>query len=244
MPVASEIKMVNVSTRASSLSSTKLFATTAGRYDQRMSRPHFPNNSPIAPPPSPRRKLSVSNWRISCERPAPIASRIAISRRRAEARARSRLATFEHAMSRTSPTIVSNTAPPRSSGRRIPGNTTASASGATEILRPLFESGYCCSSARAALLKFASACAAVTPGLSRPAVLKTVEPRSCSQSPDWRDTTAGAIIDGSHISGPNIDVTPLNPLGATPTMVKSRRLSVIVRPTTSELPPNRRCHKL
>ena len=57
------------------------------------------------------------------------------------------------------------------------------------------------------------------PGFKRPAVLNTMAARSCSQSPFCFASTCGAIIEGSQISGPNIEVTPLNPSGATPTMV-------------------------
>ena len=50
--------------------------------------------------------LSVSNWRTIRSRLAPIANRIATSRRRAAAFANNRLATFAHAISRTAPTTA------------------------------------------------------------------------------------------------------------------------------------------
>ena len=56
------------------------------------------------PPATPSTRLSASSWRIRCPRPAPSAARIASSRRRPVARAMSRLETFAHAISRTSPT--------------------------------------------------------------------------------------------------------------------------------------------
>ena len=54
-------------------------------------------------------RLSTNNWRISRPRVAPMASRSAISRRRAEARASSRLATLAQAINSTKPTIPRST---------------------------------------------------------------------------------------------------------------------------------------
>jgi len=51
-------------------------------------------------------KLSVSNCRINRKRPAPNAIRTANSLRRSAPRASNRLATFAHAISSTSPTII------------------------------------------------------------------------------------------------------------------------------------------
>ena len=65
-------------------------------------------NTPAAPPPSEMRRLSVSSCLTSRCRLAPTASRTAISRRRAVARASSRLARFTHASKSTSaPTAAS-----------------------------------------------------------------------------------------------------------------------------------------
>ena len=55
------------------------------------------------PPITASRHDSVSSWRTSCQRPAPIESRIAISPLRAADRASSRFAMFAHAMRSTSP---------------------------------------------------------------------------------------------------------------------------------------------
>ena len=49
-------------------------------------------------------------------------------------------------------------------------------------------------------------------------------------------------MDGTHTSGPKTAYNPLNPLGPIPMMVKGVLLSLIVRPTMSEAPPNRPCH--
>src|SRR5205807_8484116 len=53
--------------------------------------------------------LSVSSWRQRRQRPEPIDIRTAISFRRADARASSRVATFTHAISSTSPPIDNKT---------------------------------------------------------------------------------------------------------------------------------------
>ena len=68
--------------------------------------PHRARRTPSAAPESESRTHSVRSWRISREREAPIASRTAISFRRAAARASIRLATFAQAMSNTSPTTA------------------------------------------------------------------------------------------------------------------------------------------
>ena len=59
---------------------------------------------------------------------------------------------------------------------RNPGLIVACASGTSVTLRPLLSLGYSCSSCRAIVLRFASACCTDTPGLSRPVTLK-ISPR-------------------------------------------------------------------
>jgi hypothetical protein len=63
---------------------------------------------PPALPIRPSSRLSVSNWRSSRPRPAPIAMRTANSRERARARLSSRFATFAHAINRTMPEMISS----------------------------------------------------------------------------------------------------------------------------------------
>ena len=65
--------------------------------------------NPVTPPTSASIRLSVSNWRTRRPRPAPSASRIAISFCRPVERASSRFATLAHAMRSTRPTIAVNT---------------------------------------------------------------------------------------------------------------------------------------
>ena len=63
--------------------------------------------SPAAPPANASTALSVRSCRMIRTRPAPIASRVATSFRRAAARARSKPATFAQAINNTMPTAVS-----------------------------------------------------------------------------------------------------------------------------------------
>ena len=90
--------------------------------------PHFAMANPATPPIAESSKLSVSNCRIRRMRLAPIATRRAISLRRAMARVNSRLATLVQAISKTNPTVASKT---RSVGRTAP--TTFSCRGTTVI---------------------------------------------------------------------------------------------------------------
>ena len=61
---------------------------------------------PMSAPASATSRLSAMSWRMRRRREAPIASRTAISRSRALARASIRLARLPQAMSSTSPAIV------------------------------------------------------------------------------------------------------------------------------------------
>ena len=97
------------------------------------------------------------------QRPAPIAARIAISFRRAVARATNRLAIFAHAISSTNATAPNRI---QSVSRTVlPTSTTI----IERIRMPLleFESGYCFLRLAAMLFMSAWACAAVVPGFRR-----------------------------------------------------------------------------
>ena len=106
--------------------------------------------------------LSVSSCRATRPRVAPSAVRIASSRRRALARASSRLATLAHAMRSTNPTAPSST---RSGVRTSPVR--FSRSETALMPRSLSSVGY--SRARAAAMPSSSACACFSdvPALSR-----------------------------------------------------------------------------
>jgi hypothetical protein len=109
--------------------------------------------------------------------------------------------------------------------------------------RPAFWPGQARSSPRASVDMWVCACVMVTPGASRAAPLNDMADRSVKSEADSLGSTSGAVIDGTHRSGPNNAVTPMNPLGATPTIVKSIAFRRIVAPVMSARPPKRRCQK-
>ncbi len=101
-------------------------------------------------------------------RPAPIAARIAISRRRPEARASSRFATFAQAISRTSATALSRT----QSVERT--SLTSSSCRLCDVNAALRSSavGYRWRYSLAESFRRACAWSSETPGFSRPATWK------------------------------------------------------------------------
>ena len=87
----------------------------------------------------------MSNWRTICQRLAPTATRTLISLDRPAALARSRLATFEQAISSTNPTAPSNA----QKSNEICGPRMRSTKGSACGQRSLFVSGYCAAKRRA-----------------------------------------------------------------------------------------------
>ena len=71
--------------------------------------PHAASNNPSPPPATASSVLSVRSWRMILPLPAPSAARTANSRLRPIERAKSRFATFTHAIESTKPTAASNT---------------------------------------------------------------------------------------------------------------------------------------
>lgn len=63
--------------------------------------PQYAHSSPRAPPKQDSSRVSVSNWRMILERPAPSASRVDTSFSRAAVRASRRLARLAHAIRST-----------------------------------------------------------------------------------------------------------------------------------------------
>jgi hypothetical protein len=113
-------------------------------------------------------RLSVSSWPASRARPAPIASRIANSRRRPSARSRSRFDTFAHASNNTSPAAAANTANDCVTEVRYAGQNFEWLASKTMAVRLPFVAGS--SRATAPAIACNSACArpTVTPGRIRP----------------------------------------------------------------------------
>ena len=133
-------------------------------------RTSTPQTASSRPRPAPSRlssRLSVSSCRTSLERPAPSAVRMAISDPRAAARARSRLATFAHAISSTKPT-----APSRSSIALRMSPTVASRSGTAVNPRFALSSRYAAASCAPIASISALTLAAATPGLTRPIAVR------------------------------------------------------------------------
>ncbi len=79
--------------------------------------PHDASRRPSRPPTADSSTLSRSSRRTTCQRLAPSATRIVISRARSDARASSRLPTFAQEISSTSATAAVST---RSTGRTLP----------------------------------------------------------------------------------------------------------------------------
>ena len=130
--------------------------------------PTMPSAEPSAAPAKESSTLSVSSCRTMRPRLAPIAARMAISRRRPMARANSRLATLAQAISRTKLTAPASTSRDE---RTLP--TMASRMGSTlKLWLACSALGICARYSAAEVLKRALAWASETPGFSRPAALK------------------------------------------------------------------------
>ena len=140
------------------------------------------NSQPTPPPGSASSRLSVNSCPTIRRRPAPSARRMPISFTRAAARASSRFATLAQATSNTRPETHKASMAPRRSAF-VPSVIRPSGSETICTFVSALFSGYCSASASAIRFKSASACARVTPGLSRPSALNLAQPRSVSQAP-------------------------------------------------------------
>ena len=116
MPTSTVVKNVNAITRPSRLTCASR-GTSGGLSAIKPWTAQRATNNPHEPPINARKVLSVSNCRISRQRLAPSAARVAISRCLVDARARRRLATVAQAISRTKPTAPNRTS---NAGRTLP----------------------------------------------------------------------------------------------------------------------------
>jgi len=108
--VASKVaKAVKPIAQPSSGTPSAMRGSPAGASLTSHASPAAATSSPPNPPAVASTKLSVSNWRVICQRPAPNAARSANSRARKDARASSRLAMFAQPISSTKPTAPSRT---------------------------------------------------------------------------------------------------------------------------------------
>ena len=114
-----------------------------------------------------RRMLSVNSWRAIRSLFAPNENRMAISRRRAVARASRRFATFAQAIKSKNPTAPNRT---KSVGRMFP--TVASFKATTFDVHPVFVPGYSCSSRLEIATISACAWSMLAPGFSRAITVK------------------------------------------------------------------------
>ena len=109
-PVSRETAKENPSNRASGVRCRSSGNVPVGSRLNSTRTLQYAKTRPASPPITARITASVTNCEMRRQRPAPIATRIAISFRRDTARASSRLATFAHAISKTNPTTAPSTA--------------------------------------------------------------------------------------------------------------------------------------
>ena len=177
-------------------------------------------------PPAPANsRLSTSNCRSSTQRPAPNASRTAISFRRWVARARRRLVTLVQAMSSTSITAPRSVA----SAVRTLGPASRSCRAIAVTLLPALLSGYSFASRAATASRPLRAEASLTPGFKRPMTyIPGCQPR-CS-------VHAALCPTGVHNSTRRGN---WNAAGRMPTTVYGSPFNATVRFNTPGSPPKR-----
>ena len=133
IPVPSDNASVKASTRQS-IGASNLIGRLGGFNANNAGAIQLARKKATHPPRNATSVLSISICRISRPRPAPSATRMAISRRRAVACANRRLAAFAQAISSTRPTTAisspakASTKPRRGAGTRVTGKAAASLS--------------------------------------------------------------------------------------------------------------------
>ena len=130
---------VNASTRQSSARSSDTVLCHVLNCCTRSALLHFANTSPNAAPVTATIRLSMKSSRAIRQRELPSARRTLSSRRRASARASSRLAMFAHATSSTSPTattIAKSGVSKRAAQRRVAGGSRCQRERLAERLGP------------------------------------------------------------------------------------------------------------
>ena len=145
--------------------------------------------TPSRPPPAASRIDSARIGRATSQRPAPSAPRTAISRRRLDSRASSRLAMFAHTMSSRNATAPSSTI---SAGRDAA--TSCSCAATTRALHRSLLSGCAAAMRPASTATSSCACASVAAGVIRPT---TVSERARRDAPCM---SLGSNASGVHTS--------------------------------------------
>ena len=242
--VSNESATVKARTCASGRRSSAIGADPRETSRTRDLLPHWERRRPRLPPSADKSTDSVSNCRTKRPRPAPIASRTAISRCRADARASKRFATLAQAIIRTSPTTdirmrrgMENRSRSWESPR-LPSSIASRVSRTSFLNRLSFIPAAIPFCMRTKIgSSTVRACPHVSPGASRPTMRSQV-----TLWPVQSDGgAAGCTASGVQISGASPTVSPKNSGGATPTMVKAVPLKVNVWPSTLGSRPKRRC---
>src|SRR5580693_5848348 len=242
VPKSNPLSRVTLAVNANTVQSSDIlncdvsqgFASSVGNVRQ----PAKARATPSAPPRAESKRLSVSTPRNTRARPAPRASRKATSLCRAIERANSRLAMFEQAKRRTRPTTAISTSSgfanivfernnPRLPSSRSSRGMVVFASGCN-VERTTAESD----ASRAAWAVISAALPFERPMIFNHHTWGLDAPRSDPFLP--RGSTSGCELKGRKRSG--LDCTllaPVNPDGATPTIVTGTMLTLIVRPATA-----------
>ena len=240
---------VNASTRTS-MRRSKASGIGKGRLsDATADVIHHASSVPPIAPSSEIRRASVTSWRTSRLRLAPIARRMPISFCRPDARASSMLATLAHAISSTRPTTVIR---PAAMGTRIGsavGCRCTSLVAFSDRRRALFVIGLAASSRDMISVRFARASSIDFPGFSRARMNSQRSARRSRRVVPVGDgmvsctptgSTSSDADAGIHSSGERTGTMPRKPAGATPTIVYTVPRMRTVRPTTSAAEPSSR----
>ncbi|CAM4242417.1 hypothetical protein COEX109129_14910 [Corallococcus exiguus] len=189
---------------------------------------HSAASNPAPPPSADRSALSTNSSRAMRPRLAPSASRTDVSASRDAARANSRCMRLAHAMSSTSPTAPSSK---NSEGRTWPSST--SRKGSTLAPMSAFVAGCRAARPRATAAASAFARSRLTPGPIRPYTSSQCAPRASGFVMDssWTMGVHSSARDGKSKPGA---ITPTTVHGTGPPRFTAR-------PSTSGLPPKRRC---
>ncbi len=197
---------------------------------------HRPTSNPPAAPASANAHASVNAAMSILVRDAPRHMRTPSSRRRAAARASIRLATLLHATKCSSAIIAQiavKTISPLGDSRTVMRRSRTSARSVTRL-----SPGYISRSPSALRVTLAFTSLSVAPGASRPMI--------CVFPPENGEVAAPAsrsIVYGIHRSVRPSGCIPVNPGGATPTIVNRRLPSITCRSTTPGSAPNFVRHK-
>ncbi len=194
---------------------------------------HASTIAPVAPATL-TTAVSMSARRIRSHRPAPSASRMAVSRWRSAERASIRPARLVQVRRSTRPATPSSAAPKPATGPR--SSVAINPGGVSTNRKPSF--AHACSRPSCPAIVFSDASAAVEeiPSRKRPIRNTFCVCRRSSQS--LPDSMCPTMAIGTHTSGTNRRSVPRKPGGVTPSTVNGIPLTRTVRPTTPRSAPN------